>query len=73
MLESYIVLDAAAVLHIRFLDYRFDLLLAELDLPHRPSVEQIKRAVAAVLEMPVCNLKYFLLDRHDDGGFTLRT
>jgi hypothetical protein len=73
MLETCIPLDAAAVLRVRFLDYQFDLLLAELDLPHRASDEQIKTAVATVLDLPVCGLRHFVVDRAEDGSLTLRS
>ncbi len=72
MLESFEILNAAAVVRVRFLDYQFDLLMAELDLPHRPSDAQVKAAVAAVLELPAEKLDVFAVDRHVDGNITLR-
>ncbi len=72
MTDTYTLSDAAAVLHVRFLDYHLDLLLAALDLPHKATDAQIKSSVAEVLEIDVVKLKYFIVDRHHDSDITLR-
>ena len=63
---------AGAVIHVRFAGRSFDVPTGQLDLGIGASDEQIKRAVAQHLEVPLARLADYVVDRHANGNLTLR-
>ena len=61
-----------AVIHVRFAGKSLDVPMDRLDLTAGPGDEQIKRALAAYLEVPYPRLVDYVVDRHSDGNLTLR-
>ena len=63
----------AAVAHVRYAGRSFDVPLAGLGLAGGASGdEQVKRALAAYLEVTPAELGEYVLDRHANGNVTLR-
>lgn len=60
------------VLHIRFDGRSFDIPLSDLDLGALSSDADIKRALAAYLNVPEAKLRDYTVDRHDTGNLTVR-
>jgi 3-deoxy-D-arabino-heptulosonate 7-phosphate (DAHP) synthase len=63
---------AASVIHVRFAGESFDLPLSSLDIGARSSDEQIRRAVATNLRVPLQRLAEHTIDRHLNGNLTIR-
>ena len=63
---------ATAVVHVRFNGRSFDVATSQLDLGVGSSDEQIKRALAQHLEVPLSRLADYVVDRHANGNLTLR-
>ena len=61
-----------AVIHVRFAGRSLDVPLAALDLGAGPSDRQIKRSLAAYLEVAESRLNDYGIDRHANGNLTLR-
>ncbi len=60
------------VMHIRFDGVSRDIPLAHLEVSNRAGEAEIKRAVAAYLEVPEAKVRDCVLDRHPTGNLTLR-
>ncbi|REJ68217.1 MAG: hypothetical protein DWQ31_08800 [Planctomycetota bacterium] len=65
-------LNEAAVLHIRFDGRSFDIPLADLDVGHLSSNEEVKRALAGYLNVPEVKFRDYTVDRHERGNLTVR-
>jgi hypothetical protein len=65
-------LDRAPVVHVRFDGRSLDLPLSDLAIGAVPSAEEVKRAVAVHLEVPVARLRDYVVDRHETGNLTVR-
>jgi hypothetical protein len=65
-------LDAGAVVHVRFNGRSFDVALATLDLGAASRDADVKRALAAHLEVSADRLNDYVVDRHANGNLTLR-
>ena len=63
---------AGAVIHVRFAGRSFDVPTGQLDLGIGSSDEQVKRAIAQHLEVPLARLGDYVVDRHANGNLTLR-
>ena len=62
----------APVLHIRFEGRSVDIPLGDLDVGQASSDHDVKRAVAAYLEVPVEKFRHYVVDRHETGNLTIR-
>jgi len=60
------------VVHIRFEGRSLDIPQAELDVGMASSDNDIKRALAAYLEVPQAKLRDYVIDRHETGNMTIR-
>ncbi len=60
------------LLHVRFDGRSRDVPLRELDLGAHPGDEQIKQALAALLDVPASRLRDHVIDRHPTGNLTVR-
>jgi len=60
------------VVHIRFDGRSFDIPLTDLDVGALSSDSEIKRSLAAYLNIPVGKLRDYTVDRHETGNFTVR-
>jgi hypothetical protein len=63
---------ASPVLHIRFEGRSFDVPLADLDVGAASNDQHVKRALAGYLNVPVEKFRYYVIDRHETGNFTVR-
>jgi hypothetical protein len=61
-----------AVVHIRFEGRSLDIPQAELDVGMASSDNEVKRALAAYLEVPQAKLRDYVIDRHETGNMTVR-
>ena len=59
-------------MHVRFAGRGFDVPLATLDVGRVSSDPEVKRAVAAHLEVAPSRLADYVVDRHANGNLTLR-
>ena len=60
------------VVHIRFQGRSLDIPQSDLDVGQASSDEQIRRALAGYLEVPVSKLRDYVIDRHETGNLTVR-
>jgi hypothetical protein len=60
------------VIHIRFDGRSLDLAQSDLDVGAASSDNDVKRALARVLEVPEAKLRDYVVDRHDAGNMTVR-
>lgn len=60
------------VIHIRFDGVSRDIPLAHLDLSDLSGDAEIKRSIAAYLEVPEAKFRDYVLDRHATGNLTIR-
>jgi hypothetical protein len=65
-------LDRAPVVHVRFEGRSLDLPLSDLGLGGPATADEVKRAVAVHLEVPVGRLRDYVVDRHETGNLTVR-
>jgi len=61
-----------AVVHIRFEGRSLDIAQSDLDIGTASNDNEIKRALAHVLEVPEAKLRDYVIDRHDTGNMTVR-
>ena len=66
------LLNDHAVLHVRFDGRSLDIPLHDLDIGAASADTEIKRALAAHLEVPVEKLRDYVVDRHQTGNLTVR-
>jgi hypothetical protein len=66
------LLKEQAVMHVRFDGRSLDISLGDLDVATAADDRQIKRALAAYLEVPESQLRDYVVDRHPTGNLTLR-
>ncbi len=64
--------NAVAVVHIRFEGRSLDIPQGDLDVGLASSDNEIKRALARVLEVPETKLRDYVIDRHETGNMTVR-
>jgi hypothetical protein len=64
--------NGAAVVHIRFEGRSVDIPLGDLDIGLRSSDQEVKQAVAGYLDVGVEKFRHYVVDRHDNGNFTVR-
>ena len=62
----------APVLHIRFNGRSFDIPLADLDVGSLSSDADVKRMLAAYLDVPAVKFHDYVVDRHATGNLTVR-
>ena len=62
----------APAVHVRFGGKSHRLSIAQLRLPANASNNGIKEAVANWLEVPVAQLNFHVIERHENGNFTVR-
>jgi hypothetical protein len=61
-----------AVLHVRYAGRSFDVPLSTLDVTADSGVRQIKRALAAHLDVAEAKFDDYVVDVHANGNITLR-
>ena len=61
-----------AVVHIRFEGKSQDIPVGELDIGRASTDEQIKSAVAGFLDVGVEKLENYVIERHENGNYTVR-
>jgi hypothetical protein len=66
------VLAGSAKIHVRFDGRSFDVPFAELNIAEHSGDADIKRALAASLQVDERRLTDYVLDRHPNGNLTLR-
>lgn len=64
--------EGVVVVHIRFEGRSLDIPQGDLDVGPASSDNDIKRALAAHLEVPQSRLRDYIIDRHDTGNMTVR-
>jgi len=64
--------DNAAVLHLRFEGRSRDIALDILDVGVASADDAIRNAVAAFLDVPANKVRFYVVERHDNGNMTLR-
>jgi hypothetical protein len=64
--------EPVAVVHIRFEGRSLDAPLTALDIGPGSSDSEIKRVLAQYLEVPEARLRDYVVDRHQNGNFTVR-
>ena len=64
--------SAEAMVHVRFAGRSFDISLSSLDVGALSADGQIKRGVAAWLDVPANRLNGYTVDRHANGNLTVR-
>ncbi len=62
----------APLVHVRVDGRSVDIPLGDLDVGHRNSDQQIKDATARYLDIPVSNLRTYVVDRHETQNLTIR-
>lgn len=62
----------APLLHIRFEGRSFDIPLSDLDLGVMSGDADVKRALAAYLDVPEAKFRDYVVDRHETGNLTVR-
>ena len=62
----------APAVHVRYGGESQRVSVAQLGLPANADTSAIKTAVARWLEVPVAQLNFHVVERHDNGNFTLR-
>jgi hypothetical protein len=63
---------STATLHVRFEGRSTDIPLGDLDIGLGSSNDDVKRAVAAYLDVPVDKFRQYTVDRHATGNLTVR-
>ncbi len=61
-----------ALMHVRFKGSSRDIALDILEVEGGTSDEQIKRAVAAFLDVDINDLSALVIERHENGNMTMR-
>lgn len=61
-----------ALLHVRYSGRSFDIPLSRLDIGPLSDDGQVKRMVAAYVEVPADKFSSYVIDRHPNGNLTLR-
>ncbi len=69
--QTHLSAHAPAV-HVRYGGHSQRLSVAQLGLPANADNHALKAAVARWLEVPVAHLNFHVVERHDNGNFTLR-
>jgi hypothetical protein len=64
--------ESTALLHVRFDGRSTDIPLGDLDIGIGSSNDDVKRAVAAYLDVPVAKFRHYVVDRHATGNLTVR-
>jgi hypothetical protein len=64
--------NEATLLHIRYDGRSLDVPLRDLDVCPVSRDEEIKRAIAAYLDVPVEKFRHYVVDRHETGNLTIR-
>ena len=62
----------APAVHVRFGGHSHRLSIAQLRLPANADNNALKEAVALWLEVPLTQLNFHVIERHENGNFTLR-
>jgi hypothetical protein len=70
--ETLMAERLSSVAHIRFEGRSLDIPLGNLDVGPQSRDEEIKRALAAYLEVPANRLRDYVVDRHETGNLTIR-
>lgn len=65
-------MQAVTVLHIRFEGRSFDVPLSDLDVGVASGDADVKRALAAYLNVPETKFRDYVVDRHETGNLTVR-
>ena len=65
-------INESPVLHIRFEGRSFDIPLSDLDVGALSHDAEIKRTLAAYLNVPETKLRDYVVDRHETGNLTVR-
>jgi hypothetical protein len=65
-------INESPVLHIRFDGRSFDIPLSDLDVGALSPDGEIKRALAAYLNVPEIKFRDYVVDRHETGNLTVR-
>ena len=65
-------LIVGGVLHVCYAGRSFDISMPGLDLFPQASDEEVKMAIAEYLEVPSYRLDDYVIDRHENGNFTIR-
>ena len=60
------------VLHVRFEGKSFDIPINEIDIGDASSDRQIKAALASYLDVAESRFRNYVVERHDNGNFTVR-
>ena len=61
-----------AILHVRFEGRSLDIPLAVLGVEPGSADARIRQALAEHLDVPVEQLRYYVIDRHETGNMTVR-
>jgi hypothetical protein len=64
--------NGTTVLHIRFEGRSQDIPLSDLDVGNLSTDQEIKRALAQYLDIPVDKFRHYVVDRHETGNLTIR-
>lgn len=67
-----VIRQNAPVAHIRFRGKSWDIPVSELDLSGLSDDDQVRAAVANYLEVPVADLRFYVIERHANGNLTIR-
>ena len=65
-------INESPVLHIRFDGRSFDIPLSDLDVGALSHDGEIKRSLAAYLNVPETKFRDYVVDRHETGNLTVR-
>lgn len=60
------------VVHVRFEGHSRDVAFGVLDLGDRSSDDEVRRALARYLDVPVRKLAPYIVERHVNGNITVR-
>ena len=69
---THTLLAHAPAVHVRYGGHSHRLSIAQLRLPANADNFAIKEAVAHFLEVPVAQLNFHVIERHENGNFTVR-
>ncbi len=67
-----VIRQMAPVVHIRFQGKSWDIPMSDLDLGALSNDDQVRVAVANYLNVPIANLRLYVIERHANGNLTVR-
>ncbi len=67
-----VIRQIVPVVHIRFQGKSWDIPVNELDLGGLSNDDQVRNAVAGYLNVPVADLRFYVIERHANGNLTIR-